>query len=465
MDSKSYHDDQDTLSFYGVPIVQYHGQGVLTLKNSQTRNCSFVAGQLTTGEVLLLCTFPSKYPPLLTISANKFEGTTVEGFHLFIGGSVTEISYLPDIPAGQDGTWATFQVREMHVQIRESSGVKRTHFGVTNLDIGPTSFPSSGFGPLSLNNGNYMTELWVRPIKDYRRKMRRLRTLKVTDVTCEITRENSNNEDIPQLTEVVNNLCYLLSVARGTKIQYIYCDQYDETDRLIYRSHYSRLTKAYCPLTLIQSDDWKSTKVFIESAYPVYAAKCEAYRLNRGTIDAYLDAKAEHDHLEMRGAKLAVALEILRDAFLKLLDPESVIDVEQFNGLIPVIQRSIGDVLQSAEIEKSLVDVICSKEKILQLNRRSFGSILRRLCKEIDLNAEKDINLFIACRNSLIHKGDFYCNTATEDDRRKCEPLPSGVHEFFFLTNFLDRVFLKLFTYTGKYINWRSPGNPNMEQL
>ncbi len=35
-------------------------------------------------------------------------------------------------------------------------------------------------------------------------------------------------DEIEQLTEAVSDLCYLLSVARGTKIQWIYRDEYDE---------------------------------------------------------------------------------------------------------------------------------------------------------------------------------------------------------------------------------------------
>lgn len=454
------------LSCYGAPIAQYQGEGVLTLKDGQSWECSFSAGQLNTGRVLLLCAFESKFP-FLSITADRFEGTTVEGFRVSVDGGITETNYLPDLPANQSGVWAAFLVREMLVQMQQGARVQSIHFGVTNLDLGAASFHGGRFRPLSLTDRNGVTDLMVRPVGDYVKTLRRVRTLKEIDVTCEMIRTIGKTEDISRLKEVVNVLCYLLSVARGTKIQYIFCDQYDESDHLISRSHYSNVTKAYSPLPIIEPGVWKETKEFIESAYPVYTAKREAYRLERGTIDAYLDAKAEHDYLEMRAVKLAVAMEMLREVFLNRaeLASKNVVDEERFESLIPSIQRCVGDALSSANIRKPDIDAICNKKKLLGLNRRSFGSTLRKLCKEIGLKAGNEINLFIACRDSLVHRGDFYCNTATEEQRNECSPLPSPVDEFFFLINFLDKVFLKLFAYKGQYINWRSLRNPSKERL
>ncbi len=258
---------------------------------------------MNTGKVLLLCTFESQFP-FLNITADKFEGTTIEGFRVSVEGGITETNYLPDLPMDQSGVWAAFLVREMLVQMQQGVRAQSIHFGVTDL--------------------------LVRPIEDYEKTMRRVRTLKEIGVTCEIIRGIGKTEDIIRLKEVVNVLCYLLSVARGTKIQYIFCDQYDASVHLISRSHYSNVTKAYSPLPIIEPSVWNETKEFIESAYPVYTAKREAYRLERGTIDAYLDAKAEHDYLEMRAIKLAVAMGMLREVFLNRAESPSknVVDEE-----------------------------------------------------------------------------------------------------------------------------------------
>jgi hypothetical protein len=77
---------------------------------------------------------------------------------------------------------------------------------------------------------------------------------------------------------------------------------------------------------------------------------------------------------------------------------------------------------------------------------------------------EEEVKLFVESRNSLIHKGDFYYNTAEPRKRKKC-PLSSAVEEYFFLVNFLDRVFLKLFGYSGPYMDWRQPFSPQHSTL
>jgi hypothetical protein len=74
--------------------------------------------------------------------------------------------------------------------------------------------------------------------------------------------------------------------------------------------------------------------------------------------------------------------------------------------------------------------------------------------------SSKDLNLFIYCRNSLVHTGRFYYETATLEESKECKPLPSKTHEFLFLVHTLDKIFLKLLGYDGPYIDWGSPGNP-----
>jgi len=75
------------------------------------------------------------------------------------------------------------------------------------------------------------------------------------------------------------------------------------------------------------------------------------------------------------------------------------------------------------------------------------------------------MGLLVQSRNSLIHRGGFYCELADEDERKRCTPLPTVKDEYCFLLNFLDKVFLKLLGYSGPYINWRSPEAPVVEVL
>jgi hypothetical protein len=128
-----------------------------------------------------------------------------------------------------------------------------------------------------------------------------------------------------------------------------------------------------------------------------------------------LDAKAEADYLEMRGVKFAVAMEILKTLF----------------------------------------------RKSMNIKGGAFKSLIENLCNSINLSVSKqEIDLFVKCRNSLIHEGEFFCITAKPKQRKRFNALGTQTEEYLFLVNFLDRVFLKLLGYSGPYIDWRIPGNP-----
>jgi hypothetical protein len=253
-----------------------------------------------------------------------------------------------------------------------------------------------------------------------------------------------------------------MSVARGTKIQSIYCDFYDDKNACIRRLHSATITKPYCPMPLIDYgyEGRMETKVFLENSYKKYFELCDDFKFDRGMIDALLDARAENDYLEMRAAKLAVTLEKLKAVYVThpaSKAKEFTVDEALFQELSSEIQKEIIKILNTAKIDRDSQKAIASKDKILSLNRKSFAYIIRKLCKEIGLKViEDDISLFIRCRNKLVHVGDFYCNIATRKEKARCKPLPSPREEYYFMINFLDRFYLKLLGYDGIYINWYS---------
>jgi hypothetical protein len=411
---------QTLLKEYGNCIEVYQGKGTLQLINGEKHHCYFEAGQLSNGQVILLCDFLPPFPHSIQISAERFDGETSEGYQIYAEKRINEVNYLPEIPIDcNSGFWSAFHLTEMSISMTNGP-LERLHFGVTNFDfLGTERVICSDNSyqhtlPLNLQGKNGTTTISMSPLNHYDRIIKRLKTLKSIDVTCEVVIDIPANGEIGQVTEMLDNLCFILSVARGTKIQWMYCDHYNDKGRIIKRTHFSRITKPYCPLEVIHSiaGSGKETKTFIEQAYPAYVNKRKSYKLDKGTIDAYLDAKAEADFLEMRGVKLAVGMEILKTVF----------------------------------------------GKALNIKDKSFESIIGKLCNSMNLGVtQQEIDLFVKCRNSLIHEGEFYCITATRGQRKKCKPLSTKTEEYLFLVNFLDKVFLKLLGYNGPYIDWSVP--------
>ena len=78
------------------------------------------------------------------------------------------------------------------------------------------------------------------------------------------------------------------------------------------------------------------------------------------------------------------------------------------------------------------------------------------MCGHVGLEvSDEDVRLFVACRNNLVHRGRFDCETANEDDWLRCPPRESAWEEYKFVIGFLDRFFLRLFGYSGSYLDYQ----------
>jgi hypothetical protein len=252
----------------------------------------------------------------------------------------------------------------------------------------------------------------------------------------------------------------LLSLARGTKVQWVARTDYSEDGAAIHHHHASRVTKAYCPLAVIDPRHPTDTESFLRAALPHYLKQKDKWSLTKGVLDAYLDAKAEADYLQVRGTKLAVAMEMLKEAFLaaagraQFARPES-----DFKDLVPELKRSIGQVLQKHKWEKPQRAVVYGN--LAALNRVPFRDHISDLCLQVGLALpEADVKLFGRCRDSLVHTGRFYSEVANEAERQRIAPPSTPAHEYFWLLHVLDRLFLRILGYSGPYIDWSEIGNP-----
>ncbi|MBC8253082.1 MAG: hypothetical protein H8E35_03525, partial [Ardenticatenia bacterium] len=440
MDTETTPFGQQPLSSYGTCIYGYEGTGLLSLENDEEVECKFNAGQLKNGDVLLLCHSPE---PCLPDCPNGFKGETVEGFEVTASGSIARGNYLPVSPGDSHGMYQAYHLDRMRVELKTAPAPRNVSFGLTNFVFSRSeSCTVNGIsvGCLSLHLKQPQSEfdLFIRAVPEYQNVKARLQTVKDVDVTCEAVVEIPQVGDWKQLEQVADDLCYVLSIARGTKVNWVYREQRDQAGQLLSRTHCSRIPKPYCPWPVIDPRRPDETKAFVEGAYGVYVEKREGYRLDRGVIDAYLDAKAEGDYVQIRGAKLAVAMEMLKTVFLK--HPRSpvkayIMDQQRLDeALVEGIQEAIREKLQKAGVKRDLAEAMCSNGKIAGLNRRSFRHILEKFRKDIKLEiCDTAFLRFVECRNKLVHEGQFYCKAATPEERKNLKPLSSCRAEYCFL--------------------------------
>jgi hypothetical protein len=180
-----------------------------------------------------------------SVSITKFEGVTVEKYKIKSEGQITELNYLPEHTNTPKGVLA-LRLNVLNVKIKRTKA-EAVRFGLTNFKFcGTTPYsitPHKGVLslPLELNDGIKTFNISIIPIENYNKIIRKVSTLKGIEVTCEALVEYGGNDGIKQLNETIDGLCRVMSLARGTKIQWIYSDFYDKKGICIRRIHHAHI--------------------------------------------------------------------------------------------------------------------------------------------------------------------------------------------------------------------------------
>src|SRR5258708_9375623 len=427
---------------YPLYLSSYQGTGMLTLGTQETFTCTFEAGQMKKGDIFLICkNLEPAFPSFLFATTNHpevlhFDGRTNEGYHL---SSREKIIGAGHISATEVPCW----LRTLVVEMVKDRVPYRVHYGLTNVLL-------QGALPLQLKHAGSTTELLIQPLENYERVIDHVRLLKMIDVTCEAIGFLTEQTQTEQLTETVDNLCYLLSVAQGTKINWLYQTFFSQEGACLLKIHQSYIVKAFKAQSLISH---LQLPTFIESTYSEYVTNRERYQLNTRVIDLYLDALAESDYLQARGMKLAIALEAIKAVFTKLdSDPveENTLTGSAFQRLRKELCKQIPPLLEKLNLARDgLAQKLC--DKLPELRRRAFNELLDDIFARIHFQIDgEEKERFIQSRNKLVHQGRFYC----EAQAQKAQTSPSQqdmVMEYLFLVSIMDRVILKLLGYQGLY--------------
>lgn len=443
------------LNHYGDPLEVYRGEGILTLSTEQQVKCRFVASQTENGKVILLCVSEEVLWDLAIGESDiiSFSGMTHDGLNVETLRNIYEIPYLPHArPA--EGTCLALKTNLKVSRSSELPCCRRT-FILVNL-AGITRSLSFSF------HGRHVV---IRAMEENLMNLKRLSAIRDVLPTAELELEASSS--IKSDIELVNEVCYLLSIAVGTKVQWIAHTDWISTNDWIARSHYGlHVTKGYVPLPLIDlSRGSKLLEIFlgvVGSQDRVSERKLAG--LAHAVIDTYLGAKAEGDFLQARALRLVIAVEMLKAEFQAARDISPLGILENDYGHL---RRLIKDTVRSVISDKTTStqrSIIYSN--LGGLNRTTFKEQLRELLAALGLDyCDNDLNRFVASRNRLVHEGRFYCEKASDQDKVRILPFDSPSKEWFWLLHFVDRIILKASGYSGPYLNWSTPEDPKTIML
>lgn len=446
-----------SIGIYGDARYSYSGSGTIGTADGRTYDCTFTAGQFSSGRTVVLAACGKDAFPIAFGQCTSFVGVTVDGSRLASTRRLHEIAHLPDVPkeAGP-GVWVALVIQRLELEVLPDAEHSMVKYELTNVALPPRPVhpPSSGALPT------------LQRITEYARVMGELRVHKDIRVTGELCCPVAPATSVDASEDYVRDVCGVLSVANGTPVVWITSSHFDAEGHLIRRIHNEGITKDYSGHHLIPHNKPDLYQEFLDITLPAYQRKRDEYRLDQGTLASYLDAKAEHDFLELRGVKAVVAMELLRTTMLRI--PEAglsaeILDADVFSALSPAITSAVSDRLRCKVSGESLGAMLAH---LPALNRRSFRNHLRRTVKFLGAQIpQREQEHFISCRNKLVHECAFHCKSNAKSDQEDQSVPKTPWAEYCFLVHVLDRLILAMLEYSGVYYDWTEIDGPQERSL
>lgn len=445
---------------YGKVIRTYRGKGKLRRTNGDEFPCHITIQQVETGLIYITCKFaPKVAQAAATIQfimdsprqdVELIYGKIRDGMdfesrgELFIAHSEVAVFASPNRPA-----ITTLLAQEVDLWKEKQCHTGCYRFSVVNFEF-TGNHPVKRIiqdGPKQVEHFYRNLELktpWgiaaVDPVPDYDDLIKRTKAQKGISVTCKVVAKPSVDMELREVTSKLDELCRLLSLARGTKITWINaeeCMEDGKAHRIILKNS---VTWPFSPLALIDPRNPQDTPLFIGKVYPTYLKLRDSYNLDIA-IELYLDAKRETAYLQTRALAAVVLLDFLQGKYASRHGLNKIVsgfskEKGKFRDYLKKLIMSLFPDIKDEDLNEML-------EKTSELNRRSYLNILKLWAHDLKLDiSEDELSEVKSTRNALVHSAKF----KSDDSKGK-------QREYFRLIRLIDQVFLKLLGYKGYFMD------------
>lgn len=447
------------LSDYGKPLVVYHGAGILQMENGDQLHCTCELAQVSDGRLYALCQIEeADVHKGMDGAASILDGRTEDGKNI----RFECIRIVRNISSySQEG--ASRHVVLYGKQVTVDSGTVPQgpvlfRFPLTNLTLCCTQGYALHHADRSVPEG--LQSSWeldglgvaIHRTRDYDDIIRNLRATRGVDVTCEAVVSASSAQELETVRRVVTDLCLLLTLARGCRIEWL-SYTVEAPDGQVLKSYHrgNAITKPFGTLDLIAHEPAEDTVDFVSKAYPNLNVRGKPW-LFREAVDLYTDAKSEQDFFELRGLKMVIVMEHLKGCYLRQHGKSYILEHEAFeNGrecLVKVVRSALPDLFPNATDEQ--LDMMSKHAQ--GLNWYPFRRAISDLCAStgLDFNSTER-GRFVDIRNELVHRVEYNPNYG------------DSWSQYFFLMTFVGRILLAILGYDGYYYDWTKHGGAEMK--
>ncbi len=408
------------LEYHGKVVKKYGGTGELVGEDLRMP-ASFQLAQYAHGKIYLRCAvsdpvvvrsqslYDANYepPPDLRFIGHTDQGYEIKATELvYTGTGSVHLPFVRDGKEPAEPAAVTWQYRcNATLKTAQTTPPAYVVFSLVNLTLLGAEWPIAV-------DGHHIVLRPVESLRKHNDVWRELSARGGRDVTYQAIVRMHPAATLQEMQKIVDNLCLLLTLARGTPITWISCEAYSETAELLTALHRDTFTKDYRSLDLFGVNEGQRIVEFVETAYPRLQDCREQWRIDE-VIAAYVDSKSEQTASELRGLQLACCMEILKGKYLVRVGKTEIVPDAVFGRIskaLAAVLRAFGGLLPDV-LPKDKLDKM--QEHLDALNRYSFRHAMTESCAEIGLFTEdpallkQSIRKFKDMRNDLVHEGRF----------------------------------------------------------
>ena len=398
---------------YGEFNSVYRGIGRLN-----GRDCEFEIGQKSHGAIRLICHSDEIWPAFDSLELQDIAGPV----QISAAGKVICTSYVSG--ARRTHVYHYLSAGKFELDAGEDAWEKAytVRFAIANFEFNGKMFKDhSGQG--SRRHLEFRLDglnISFQQVDEYTSVVESLKQNKETAITCELVIDIGNQRR-DKICEVVDSICSLLTIARGTKINWIDYKLFDKESELINHHCEPRITAPYTSVALAKSKIIPQCTIdFLTQCYPTYKAQNIEYHFD--DIGNFLADIHSRGFLETRCLLLFSVAEVLTRS--------SFDNNKQLKRLRDFVDK------HNVSVEK------CRLKKC----GRGCGTCSPK-CKECKTRCEPncEIGKFIQDRNEFVHRMKF--------------PNDEISRGYYRNLNFLHRMILSALNFSGERYDW-SKGGP-----
>lgn len=490
----------DNLQDLGKIIQNYEGRGTVTIgPQVHLQNIPFILVQFIDGRIYMDCDIYTatrdhkdmfeglhrhysvttdeereeavRFGKVGTFEALASTGERLSVAYLILTGLYTNITFSADPPADHHSFHLRFFCKDATFATASPESPNHVRFALVNLEYDP----SEGFtgyesawqrslpqGPPRLGD----RVVTITPVGDYWNIIRNLVATKGVDITCEATIPVHEVAELPALETVMDDLCLLLTLARGTRVDWLNYEVVSASGAVLRTRCYNheRATR-FGADALIDPHNTVHTKQFLEVAYPRLAAMREMWDIEHA-INLYTDAQADQDIRASRGLKLAITMEVLRARFLaprqnggRLLNERFALVADTIKAhvqeAVAELMKELGTTPQTEASDGLTWETVSTymTDNVPNLDFYSFKKALRAMYMSVGLDptadaTKKQLTKFVDLRNGLVHTGAFSGSAK----------YGSPAEQFKFLSEFVGEFLLEILRPRSERIEWEQQG-------